>query len=194
MPARYSAIVAGIESPVCPSIALAHYFAEQGLHVFIAGRDEDVLRQIASKSDHTDYRVSPVAVDLRNDFDIRHLFEIAGYLSTGLRIAAYRVNDTSHIQPALRFASEALATMQVFQQGSLFFARTPCFDSKRENTDFNTFITNIRGQFKADGIQVFNIVLDKALPEKLTKPHHQTQQTQHSAQTCGQAQQQSAAY
>lgn len=186
MSIRYSAIVAGIESPFCPSIALAHHFAEQGLHVFIAGRDEDMLEQIASKSNRKHDRVFPEFADLSNEFDIRHLFEVAGYQSTGLRLAVYQINDIPLIQPALQFASAALASMQLYQQGSLFFIRERRHhDYNEENTDFNAFTTSLREQFNADGIQVFNMLIENAQ----LKTHQQSTQTQpqHFVKTCWQA-------
>ena len=70
-----SAIVIGVGPEQGLGAALARCFARNGLHVFISGRSEDKLHQVASGIQQSGGTVTPIAADATVENSVRSLFD-----------------------------------------------------------------------------------------------------------------------
>jgi len=141
MEQKCSAVIIGVGPEQGLGATLAKYFAAKGLHVYIAGRSEDKLQQVAVKIRQKGGSVSIVIADATIERDVSHLFKIAQLDGYSIDIAAYNV-DSNIPSPLLEtdaetftalwkqnclgaflFGKEAVNAMKDKQKGTLFFYR-----------------------------------------------------------------------
>ena len=139
MEKKCSAVIIGVGPEQGLGATLAKYFAAKGLHVYIAGRSEDKLQQVADKIRQKGGSVSTVIADATIERDVAHLFKMARLDGYSIDIAAYNV-DSNIPSPLLEtdaetftalwqqnclgaffFGKEAVNAMKDKQKGTLFF-------------------------------------------------------------------------
>lgn len=186
MSERCSAVIIGVGPERGLGATLARRFAENGLHVFIAGRSEDKLQKVADGIVAAGGQATVVVADAGQEHDISHLFEVIESHSSPLRIAAYNV-DSNIPMPILEteeeiftqlwrqnclgaflFAKEAIAAMLPHHQGTLFF--TGATASLRAKPPFTAFASAKAGlrflaqglarEFSPQGIHVVHTIID----------------------------------
>ena len=165
---------------------LAKYFSSKGLHVFIGGRSEDKLQQVAESIQLQGGTVTAVVADATAEYDIVHLFEMVNLSGYPIDIAAYNV-DSNIRSPLLEtecetftrlwqqnclcgflFGKEAITQMLARNQGTLFF--TGATASLRAKPPFTAFASAKAGlralaqgmarEFSPQGIHVVHTVID----------------------------------
>ncbi|MGZ8172448.1 MULTISPECIES: SDR family NAD(P)-dependent oxidoreductase [Methylobacter] len=186
MEQKYSAVIIGVGPEQGLGATLAKYFAAKGLHVYIAGRSEDKLQQVAVKIRQKGGSVSIVIADATIERDVSHLFKIAQLDGYSIDIAAYNV-DSNIPSPLLEtdaetftalwkqnclgaflFGKEAVNAMKNEQKGTLFF--TGATASLRAKPPFTAFAAAKAGlralaqgmarEFSPQGIHVVHTVID----------------------------------
>ncbi|EGW21140.1 SDR family NAD(P)-dependent oxidoreductase [Methylobacter tundripaludum] len=186
MEQKCSAVIIGVGPEQGLGATLAKYFAAKGLHVYIAGRSEDKLQQVAVKIRQKGGSVSIVIADATIERDVSHLFKIAQLDGYSIDIAAYNV-DSNIPSPLLEtdaetftalwkqnclgaflFGKEAVNAMKNKQKGTLFF--TGATASLRAKPPFTAFAAAKAGlralaqgmarEFSPQGIHVVHTVID----------------------------------
>jgi len=186
MEQKCSAVIIGVGPEQGLGATLAKYFAAKGLHVYIAGRSEDKLQQVAVKIRQKGGSVSIVIADATIERDVSHLFKIAQLDGYSIDIAAYNV-DSNIPSPLLEtdaetftalwkqnclgaflFGKEAVNAMQGKQKGTLFFTgATAALRAKPPFTAFAAAKAGLRAlaqgmarEFSPQGIHVVHTVID----------------------------------
>ncbi len=181
-----SAIVVGVGPERGLGAALAMCFAEKGLHVFIAGRSDERLQNIAKLIQKAGGSATPVVTDVTVEQDVTHLFDQVRKRNDVIQLAAYNV-DSNIPAPFLQtevttfttlwqqncfgaflFARKLMAIMQTQQQGTVFF--TGATGSLRAKPPFTAFASAKAGlralaqglarEFSPHGIHVVHTVID----------------------------------
>jgi len=183
---QYSAVILGVGPERGLGATLAKQFACKGLHVFIAGRNEEKLNIVADNISANGGKVTTVIADAIKEYDVNHLFEVIKLHKTPLHIAAYNVDSNipssllemetetfTHLWQqnclgAFLFAKEAIACMKPNQQGSLFFTgATASLRAKPPFTAFSSAKSALRAlaqglarEFSPEGIHVVHTIID----------------------------------
>ncbi len=181
-----SAVVIGVGPEEGLGATLAKCFSSKGLHVFIAGRSEDKLQNVAKTILQQGGSVTLVVADATVEHDIVHLFETIALQGYPLEIAAYNV-DSNIRSPLLEtenetftrlwqqnclggflFGKEAVSLMLKHGKGTLFF--TGATASLRAKPPFTAFASAKAGlralaqgmarEFSPRGIHVVHTILD----------------------------------
>jgi NAD(P)-dependent dehydrogenase (short-subunit alcohol dehydrogenase family) len=195
MEKKCSAIVIGVGPERGLGATLASFFAEKGLHVFIAGRSECKLQKIAEKIRQKGGSVTPVVADATIERDVAHLFRVALQEDYSVDIAAYNV-DSNIPSPLLEtdtkiyyelwkqnclgaffFGKEAVNAMRKKQKGTLFF--TGATASLRAKPPFTAFASAKAGlralaqgmarEFSPQGIHVVHAIIDGVIDGERAK-------------------------
>ncbi|MCB1937440.1 MAG: SDR family NAD(P)-dependent oxidoreductase [Nitrosomonas sp.] len=181
-----TAIVVGVGPERGLGAALARRFADNGLHVFIAGRSQEKLHHLTQTIEHTGGLATPVVADVTREDDVRRLFDMIKADGGTLRVAAYNVDsnipapfletDTSlfttlwrqNCLGAFLFAQQLIPIMQAQKQGTVFF--TGATGSLRAKPPFTAFATAKAGlralaqglarEFSPQGIHVVHTIID----------------------------------
>jgi len=181
-----SAVIIGVGPERGLGATLAKYFAEKGLHVFIAGRSEDKLQKVADSILKSGGNASIVVADATLEDDISHLFERIQKHASQLHIAVYNVDsnipsplldtDTETFTKlwqqnclgAFLFAKAAIECMKKNHQGTLFF--TGATASLRARPPFTAFASakaalralaqGLAREFSPEGIHVVHAIID----------------------------------
>ncbi len=186
MEQKCSAVIIGVGPEQGLGASLAKFFAGKGLHVFIAGRSEDKLQQVAEKIRQAGGTVSTVIADATVERDVAHLFKMAQLDGYSIDIAAYNV-DSNIPSPLLEtdadtfttlwqqnclgaffFGKEAVKAMTGRHKGTLFF--TGATASLRAKPPFTAFAAAKAGlralaqgmarEFGPQGIHVVHTIID----------------------------------
>jgi len=186
MSQQNSAVVLGVGPERGLGATLAKHFANKGLHVFVAGRSEDKLNQVAKSIFNSGGTATVVVVDATKEYDVSHLFEMIQLQELPLQIAVYNVDsnipspilDTEteiftqlwqqNCLGAFMFAKEAIVSMKHHQQGTLFF--TGATASLRAKPPFTAFASakaalralaqGLAREFSPQGIHVVHSIID----------------------------------
>ncbi|TAN64788.1 MAG: SDR family oxidoreductase [Methylobacter sp.] len=193
MEQKCSAVIIGVGPEQGLGATLANHFAGQGLHVYIAGRSEDKLQQVAETIRQKGGSVSAVIADATVEHDVAHLFKMAQRDGYRIDIAAYNV-DSNIPSPLLEtdaetftllwqqnclgaflFGKEAVKAMQ--DKGTLFF--TGATASLRAKPPFTAFAAAKAGlralaqgmarEFSPQGIHVVHTVIDGVIDGERAK-------------------------
>ncbi|MCK9634701.1 MAG: SDR family NAD(P)-dependent oxidoreductase [Methylobacter tundripaludum] len=186
MEQKCSAVIIGVGPERGLGATLAKYFAAKGLHVYIAGRSEDKLQQVAERIRQRGGSATTVLADATVESDVAHLFKIARLDAYRIDIAAYNV-DSNIPSPLLEtdaetftalwqqnclgaffFGKEAVKAMKDGQKGTLFF--TGATASLRAKPPFTAFAAAKAGlralaqgmarEFSPQGVHVVHAVID----------------------------------
>lgn len=186
MEQKCSAVIIGVGPERGLGATLAKYFAAKGLHVYIAGRSEDKLQQVADRIRQGGGSATTVLADATVESDVAHLFKIAQLDGYRIDIAAYNV-DSNIPSPLLEtdaetftalwqqnclgaffFGKEAVKAMKDKQKGTLFF--TGATASLRAKPPFTAFAAAKAGlralaqgmarEFSPQGVHVVHAVID----------------------------------
>ncbi len=181
-----SAVVLGVGPERGLGATLAKHFANKGLHVFIAGRSEDKLNQVADSIANSGGVATIAVADATKECDVNHLFETIKLQGFPLSVAAYNV-DSNIPEPildtetetftqlwqqnclgAFLFAKEAITLMKPNNKGSLFF--TGATSSLRAKPPFTSFASakaalralaqGLAREFSPQGIHVVHAIID----------------------------------
>lgn len=192
---KCSAVIIGVGPEQGLGATLASYFAAKGLHVFIAGRSEDKLQQVAEKIRQKGGSVSTVIADATVERDVANLFNMAQRDGYSIDIAAYNV-DSNIPSPLLEtdaetfttlwqqnclgaffFGKEAVNAMKDRQKGTLFF--TGATASLRAKPPFTAFAAAKAGlralaqgmarEFSPQGIHVVHTIIDGVIDGERAK-------------------------
>ncbi|MGZ8919196.1 MAG: SDR family NAD(P)-dependent oxidoreductase [Methylobacter sp.] len=186
MERKCTAVIIGVGPEQGLGASLARFFSEKGLHVFIAGRSEGKLYNIAEKIRQSGGTVSTVLADATVERDVAHLFKMAQLNGNSIEIAAYNVDsnipspllemDTDtftklwqqNCQGAFFFGKEAVNAMKGQHRGTLFF--TGATASLRAKPPFTAFASAKAGlralaqgmarEFSPQGIHVVHAIID----------------------------------
>ncbi len=197
MTEKRSAVVLGVGPEKGLGASLAKRFANEGLHVFIAGRSEDKLEQVARTLRLNGGSVTPVVADGSVEHDVIHLFEsieVNGYI---VDIAACTV-DSNISMPLLEteietftqlwtqnclvgflFGREAVKAMLKQHRGTLFFTgATASLRAKPPFTSFAAAKAGLRAlaqgmarEFSPQGIHVVHVVIDGVIDGERARQH-----------------------
>lgn len=186
MTAQHAALVLGVGPERGLGAALARRFAEEGLHVFIAGRTAAKLEKVASGIVARGGRASPIVADATLEVEVAGLFDAVAQYGCVLDIAAYNV-DSNLAAPLLEtdsemfamlwrqnalgaflFGREAVKHMLPQQRGTLFFTgATASLRAKPPFTAFAAAKAGVRAlaqgmarEFSPQGIHVVHAVID----------------------------------
>ena len=183
---KCSAVIIGVGPEQGLGATLARCFSGNGLHVFIAGRSEDKLHQVANIIKQSGGSVTPVVADATHEPDVVELFKQARLSGYAVDIAAYNV-DSNIPSPMLEteaetfttlwqqnclgaffFGKEAVKAMKDRQQGTLFF--TGATASLRAKPPFTAFASAKAGlralaqgmarEFSPQGIHIVHTIID----------------------------------
>ncbi|NOS89715.1 MAG: SDR family NAD(P)-dependent oxidoreductase [Methylococcaceae bacterium] len=186
MSAPCSAVVIGVGPEQGLGAALAKHAAAQGLHVFIAGRSEDKLQQVAETITRQGGQVTAVVADATLEQDVERLFAAIRQQAYPLDIAVYNV-DSNCPAPILEtdsemftrlwqqncfggflFGKHALSIMHQQRQGTLIF--TGATASLRAKPPFTAFAAAKAGlralaqgmarEFGPQGVHVVHTIID----------------------------------
>lgn len=186
MKPKCSAVIIGVGPVQGLGATLAKYFSSKGLHVFIAGRSDHRLQQVAADILRTEGTVTAVVADSTVEHDVARLFETVRANECCVEIAAYNV-DSNIRSPLLEtetetftqlwrqnclggflFGKEAVSQMLPRGRGTLFF--TGATASLRAKPPFTAFAAAKAGlralaqgmarEFGPQGIHVIHSILD----------------------------------
>jgi NADP-dependent 3-hydroxy acid dehydrogenase YdfG len=195
MKKKCSAIVIGVGPERGLGATLAKYFGSKGLHVYIAGRSEDKLQQIAEKIRQQGGSATSVITDATVECDVAHLFRMAKLDGYRIDIAAYNV-DSNIPSPLLEtdaetftmlwkqnclgaffFGKAAVNAMKEQQHGTVFF--TGATASLRAKPPFTAFAAAKAGlralaqgmsrEFSSQGIHVVHTIIDGVIDGERAK-------------------------
>ncbi len=186
MKASCSAVIIGVGPERGLGATLAKRFSAEGLHIFIAGRSEKKLQQVADSIRQEGGSVSCVVADATEEQDVKKLFELIQLHSTTLKIAVYNVDSNipapimetgteiftqlwrQNCLGAFLFAKQAIACMKSKQQGTLFF--TGATASLRGKPPFTAFASakaalralaqGLAREYSPEGIHVVHTIID----------------------------------
>ncbi|MGR8935086.1 MAG: SDR family NAD(P)-dependent oxidoreductase [Gammaproteobacteria bacterium] len=186
MTAAKAALVMGVGPERGLGAALARRFADEGLRVFIAGRNATRLDSVAASIADRGGAVSPIVADATVENDVARLFDYVRQNRCTLEIAAYNV-DSNNAAPLLQtdvetftalwrqnslgaflFGREAVKSMLPQQRGTLFFTgATASLRAKPPFTAFAAAKAGVRAlaqgmarEFGPQGIHVVHAVID----------------------------------
>lgn len=186
MEKKCSAIVIGVGPERGLGASLANYFAAEGLHVYIAGRSEDKLQQVAENIRSHGGSATPVVADATVELEVADLFNRVCLDGYSVDIAAYNVDSNSpsplletdsetftklwqqNCQGAFFFGKQAIHAMKDRRQGTLFFTgATASLRSKPPFTAFASAKAGLRAlaqgmarEFSPQGIHVVHTIID----------------------------------
>jgi NAD(P)-dependent dehydrogenase (short-subunit alcohol dehydrogenase family) len=192
---KCSAVIIGVGPEQGLGATLANFFSAQGLHVYIAGRSEDKLQQVAEKIRQQGGSVSTVIADATVERDVANLFNMAQREGYSIDIAVYNV-DSNIPAPILEtdaetftmlwqqnclgaffFGKEAVKAMKNNQKGTLFF--TGATASLRAKPPFTAFAAAKAGlralaqgmarEFSPQGIHVVHTIIDGVIDGERAK-------------------------
>ncbi|WP_027149631.1 SDR family NAD(P)-dependent oxidoreductase [Methylobacter tundripaludum] len=192
---KCSAVIIGVGPEQGLGATLANFFSAQGLHVYIAGRSEDKLQQVAEKIRQQGGSVSTVIADATVERDVVNLFSVAQQEGYSIDIAVYNV-DSNIPAPILEtdaetfttlwqqnclgaffFGKEAVKAMKNNQKGTLFF--TGATASLRAKPPFTAFAAAKAGlralaqgmarEFSPQGIHVVHTIIDGVIDGERAK-------------------------
>lgn len=186
MASQHSAVVIGVGPEQGLGATLASHFAAKGLHVFIAGRSENRLQQVAQGIRQRGGSVTMVVADATIEQDVAQLFKVIQADDRIIDIAAYNVDsnisapllDTDvatftmlwrqNCLGAFLFGKAAVTAMKTRKQGTLFF--TGATASLRAKPPFTAFAAAKAGlralaqgmarEFSPQGIHVVHAIID----------------------------------
>lgn len=186
MPQPCSAVIIGVGPLQGLGATLASYFAQKGLHVFVAGRSEHKLRQVIEKISSSGGTATAVVADATVEQDVARLFSTIRQAGYDIDIAAYNVDSNSpgplldtdpatfvqlwqqNCLGAFLFGREAVNFMRDRHQGTLFF--TGATASLRAKPPFTAFASAKAGlralaqgmarEFSPQGIHIVHTVID----------------------------------
>ena len=181
-----SAIVVGVGPERGLGAALATYFAEKGLHVFIVGRSEEKLNHVVQLIQKVGGTATSIIADVTVEQDVAQCFGVLRERGDVIRVAAYNVDSNipapflqtdvktfttlwqQNCLGAFLFAKEIMAIMQAQQQGTVFF--TGATGSLRAKPPFTAFASAKAGlralaqglarEFSPRGVHVVHTVID----------------------------------
>jgi NAD(P)-dependent dehydrogenase (short-subunit alcohol dehydrogenase family) len=186
MEEKASAIVIGVGPERGLGATLASYFAAKGLHVYVVGRSEAKLHNIADKIRQGGGSATAIIADATVEDDVAQLFNKVRLDGFPLDIAAYNV-DSNIPSPLLEtdaetftklwqqnclgaffFGKQAVNAMKAHQQGTLFF--TGATASLRAKPPFTAFasakaglralVQGLAREFSPQGIHVVHTIID----------------------------------
>ncbi len=192
---KCSAVIIGVGPEQGLGASLAKFFSGKGLHVFIAGRSEDKLHNIAEKIRQAGGSAGIVLADATAERDVAHLFKMAQLDGYSVDIAAYNV-DSNIPSPLLEmdadtfsklwqqnclgaffFGKEAVNAMKSQHRGTLFF--TGATASLRAKPPFTAFASAKAGlralaqgmarEFSPQGIHVVHTIIDGVIEGERAK-------------------------
>jgi short-subunit dehydrogenase len=184
-----SAVVVGVGPERGLGAALAMYFAEKGLHVFIVGRSEKKLQHIVKLIQNTGGSATLFVADITVEPDVSQLFDAIRLRGDIIQVAAYNVDSNipapfletkvetfttlwqQNCLGAFLFAKELMAIMQIQQQGTVFFTgATGSLRAKPPYTAFAMAKSGLRAlaqglarEFSPQGIHVVHTIIDGAI-------------------------------
>jgi short-subunit dehydrogenase len=143
-----SAVIVGVGPVQGLGASLARYFAGKGLHVFIAGRSEAKLQQVAATIQGEGGAATCVVVDATVEQDIAELFSQVKQGGFTVDIAAYNV-DSNISAPLLETSTETFT--QLWQQNCLgaFFFGKEVVRAMQENGRGTLFFTGATASMRA---------------------------------------------
>ncbi len=181
-----SAMVVGVGPERGLGAALAMCFAEKGLHVFMVGRSEEKLNNIAQLIQETGRSATAIVADVTVEQDVGRCFDVLRERGDIIQVAAYNVDSNipapflqtdvttfttlwqQNCLGAFLFAKEIIAIMQAQQQGTVFF--TGATGSLRAKPPFTAFASAKAGlralaqglarEFSPLGVHVVHTVID----------------------------------
>ncbi len=181
-----SAVIMGVGPERGLGAALAKFFAAKGLHVFLVGRSEDKLQQVADVIVRDGGMATTVVADATLSTDIDHLFDVIQLHESKLQIAVYNVDSNipfpilemeeetftrlwqQNCLGAFLFSRAVIECMKVNNQGTLFF--TGATASLRARPPFTAFASakaalralaqGLAREFSPAGIHVIHAVID----------------------------------
>lgn len=184
-----SAIVVGVGPERGLGAALAMCFAEKGLHVFIAGRSADKLKNIVQLIHNSGGSATPIVADITVEQDVNQLFDAVQSRGDTVQVAAYNVDSNipapflqtevktfttlwhQNCLGAFLFAKALMTIMQAQQQGTVFF--TGATGSLRAKPPFTAFASAKAGlralaqglarEFSPQGVHVVHTIIDGAI-------------------------------
>lgn len=184
--ANKAAVVMGVGPERGLGAALARRFADEGLQVFIAGRNPSRLESVAAAIAARGGAASPIAADATVEADVMRLFDAVMQNGWELEIAAYNVDSNipaplletdvetfTHLWRqnslgAFLFGREAVKRMLPLQRGTVFF--TGATASLRARPPFTAFAAAKAGaralaqgmarEFSPHGIHIVHAVID----------------------------------
>lgn len=180
-----TALVVGVGSKAGLGAALARRFAREGLTVFIAGRNADRLKAVATESRHARGSIHPVVADVTKEKDVLGLFQAIKAPET-LELVVYNVGNNA-MMPSLEIkrtlfeamwrqnalggflvGREAIRTLLPRRRGSLIF--TGATASIRSRPPFVAFASakaalravaqGFAREFGPQGIHVAHVIID----------------------------------
>lgn len=184
-----SAVVIGVGPERGLGATLAKCFSSKGLHVYIAGRSEDKLHNVAQSIGKQGGSSTVVVADATVEHDVEHLFETIRLEGYPLTLAAYNV-DSNIKSPLLEteyetfdrlwrqnclggflFGKEAVSLMLERGEGTVFFTgATASLRAKPPFTAFASAKSGLRAlaqgmarEFSPRGIHVVHTILDGVL-------------------------------
>ncbi len=186
MAQRCSAVVIGVGPEKGLGATLAKCFAANDLHVFIAGRSEQKLQQVAETIRQQGGTATAVTADVTVEHDVAHLFETVSAENCVLDIAAYNVDSNipaplletdpetftalwqQNCYGAFLFGTEAVRHMLIRKRGTLFFTgATASLRAKPPFTAFAAAKSGLRAlaqgmarEFSPQGIHVVHTIID----------------------------------
>jgi len=145
---KCSAVIIGVGPEQGLGATLAKYFSAKGLHVYIAGRSEDKLQQVAEKIRQKGGSVTSVIADATVECDVAHLFKMAQLEGFCVDIAAYNV-DSNIPSPLLEMDAETFTTL--WQQNCLgaFFFGKEAVNAMKDNQKGTLFFTGATASLRA---------------------------------------------
>ena len=186
MSSKNAAVVIGVGPEVGLGASLAKCFAQNGLHVFIAGRSDNKLQKVANSIRCCGGSTTSVVADATAENEVINLFEIIDSEGYALDIAAYNVDsniqnplletDTETFTDLWRqnclggffFAKAALKMMLAREKGSIFFtgasaslrARPPFTGFASAKAGLRALAQGMAREFSCQGIHVVHAVID----------------------------------
>ncbi len=182
------AIIMGVGPDRGMGAQLCHRFAQNDLHIMVAGRTMSKLEQVANNIAAGGGSATPIVADTTSELDVANLFEQAskiGELSLALYNAGNntpgRIDEMSieYFEEAWRvcclggfiFAREALKYMKPRERGAILFTGASASLRGRANFGaFNSSKSALRGFAQAlakecgvNGIHVGHVVIDGAI-------------------------------
>ena len=182
------AIIMGVGPDRGMGAQLCHRFAQNDLHIVVAGRTMSKLEQVANNIVAGGGSATPIVADTTSELDVANLFEQASRIGD-LSLALYnagnntpgRIDEMSveYFEEAWRvcclggfiFAREALKYMKPKEQGAILFTGASASLRGRANFGaFNSSKSALRGfaqalakEYGVNGIHVGHVVIDGAI-------------------------------
>ncbi len=182
------AIIMGVGPDRGMGAQLCHRFAQNDLHIVVAGRTMSKLEQVANNIVAGGGSATPIVADTTSELDVANLFEQASRIGD-LSLALYNAGNNTpgridemtveYFEEAWRvcclggfiFAREALKYMKPKEQGAILFTGASASLRGRANFGaFNSSKSALRGfaqalakEYGINGIHVGHVVIDGAI-------------------------------